>query len=189
MKNKETLLLVVIAFVAGLLVGILVSKGGRDSVPVQTSVAPAPIVNYQKEIALLEKVIAGDPTNREAWVKLGHSYFDSDQPMKAIEAYNKALALDGNDPNVLTDQGVMFRRVGWYDKAVENFIKANELDPNHAQSLYNLGIVYRYDLKDFAKAKEAWTRFLVLNPSGPGADQVRGELQVMAAHPDGASGK
>lgn len=190
MKNKETVLLVVIAFIAGLLVGVLLSKGGKGSSTAPPPVAsPAPVVNHQKEIALLEKIVAGEPANRQAWVKLGHNYFDSDQPMKAIEAYAKALELDARDADVLTDQGIMFRRVGWYDRAIDNFIKAGDINPNHAQSLYNLGIVYRYDVQDFAKAKEVWTRFLELNPTGPSADQIRRELQFIEAHPAGAPSK
>jgi len=186
MKNKETVLLVVIAFIVGLLVGVLLSKGGKGSSTAPPPVAsPAPVVNHQKEIALLEKIVADEPSNRQAWVKLGHNFFDSDQPMKAIEAYAKALELDGRDADVLTDQGIMFRRVGWYDRAIDNFVKAGEINPNHAQSFYNLGIVYRYDVQDFAKAKEAWTRFLVLSPSGAGADQIRRELQFIEAHPAG----
>ena len=132
---------------------------------------------------MLEGIVAKDPANRNAWVQLGNTYFDSDNPMKAVEAYGKALELDGNDPNVLTDQGVMFRRLGWYDRAVDNFTKAYDLDPAHAQSLYNLGVVYRYDLQDLAKAKEAWEKYLKVNPSGPGADQVRQELNFIKAHP------
>jgi tetratricopeptide (TPR) repeat protein len=100
-----------------------------------------------------------------------------------VEAYDRALELDPSDPNVLTDQGVMFRRLGWFDRAVENFTKASEIDPSHRQSLYNLGIVYRYDLQDFEKAGEAWEKFLALNPSGPGSDQVRAELEALKGHP------
>jgi tetratricopeptide (TPR) repeat protein len=103
--------------------------------------------------------------------------------MRAIDAYAKALELDANDPNLLTDQGVMYRRVGWYDKAITNFKKANELNANHQQSLYNLGIVYRYDLEDFASAIDAWTRFLALNPSGAGAAQIRAELEFLKTQP------
>ncbi|NIQ93302.1 MAG: tetratricopeptide repeat protein, partial [Desulfuromonadales bacterium] len=98
-----------------------------------------------------------------------HNYFDSNQYVQAVEAYDKALELDGNDPNVLTDQGVMFRKLGWYDRAVQNFRKANQLNSLHTQSLYNLGIVYRYDLNDFEKAIEAWEKFLSIAPPGPSA--------------------
>jgi tetratricopeptide (TPR) repeat protein len=181
--KKETLLIVAITLVVGVLIGILISKGGKKTGPAPTTAPPAPTVNHQQNIKLLEGLVANDPTNRNAWVELGHNYFDSDQPVKAVEAYNKALELDPNDPNILTDQGVMFRRLGWYDRAVENFTKASELDPSHRQSLYNLGIVYRYDLQDFAKAKEAWGKYLELDPTGTGADQVRTEMEFLESHP------
>jgi len=182
--KKETLLLVVIVLIVGVLVGILVSKTGKG--PGKTAQAPsappqaaAPVVNRQQTIQMLEGLVAKDPTNRNAWTELGHNYFDSDQPVKAIEAYDKALALGPDDPNVLTDQGLMFRRLGQYDRAIENFSKANAIDPNHPQSLFNMGVVYRYDLQDFRKAKEAWSKYLALNPSGPGADQIRAEMQAL----------
>jgi tetratricopeptide (TPR) repeat protein len=182
--KKETVLIIAITLIVGVLIGILVSKGGRKTVKAPTG-APAqtPAVNYQQNIKMLEGLVASDPANRTAWVELGHNYFDSDQPVKAVEAYNKALELDPNDPNVLTDQGVMFRRLGWFDRAVENFTRAYELDPSHRQSLYNLGIVYRYDLQDFEKAREAWAKYLVLSPSGPGSDQVRAEMEFLQTQP------
>lgn len=183
--KKETVLLVVVALIVGLLVGIIFTKSGsrRGAAPGGAPAAQAPpAVDYQ-QIAMLEGVVARDPKNRSAWVQLGNSYFDSDQPVKSIEAYGKALELDPNDPNVLTDQGVMFRKLGWYDRAIENFRKAQSVDPSHIQSLFNLGVVYRYDLQDFAKAREAWTRYLQLNPSGPGSDQIRAELQALQSAP------
>jgi len=187
MKNKETLILMAVALVIGLLVGVIGSNlGGSKRAPATSSAPPqaaAPMVNQDQNIKMLEAVVAKDPGNRNAWVQLGNTYFDTQQPMKAIEAYGKALEIDGNDPNVLTDQGVMFRQLGWYDRAIENFQKATEIDSNHAQSYYNLGVVYRYDLKDFPKAVEAWQKFVDLNPSGPGAEQVRKELEFLKSHP------
>jgi len=177
--KKETLFFVGVALIVGILVGILVSKGGKSPGPVQSTAPSAPAVNVQQDIQLMEKLVANDPGNRGAWVQLGHAYFDSNQPVKAIEAYNKALEIDPNDPDVLTDQGVMFRRLGWFDRAEENFIKANELNPAHAQSLYNLGVVYRYDLQDVNRAREVWTRYLQINSSGPGADNIRRELEAL----------
>jgi tetratricopeptide (TPR) repeat protein len=182
--KKETVLLVVIVLIVGLLVGILISKTGKGpGKSAQTPSAPpqaaAPVVNYQQTIKMLEGLVAKDPDNRNAWVELGNNYFDSDQPVKSIEAYEKALALGPDDPNVLTDQGVMLRRMGQFDRAVDNFSKAAALDPTHLQSIYNLGLVYRYDLQDFPKAREVWSKFLALNPSGPAAEQVRSEMQAL----------
>lgn len=177
--KKETLFFIAVALIVGVLVGVLVSKGGRSSAPVQGGAPAATAANLQQNIQLIEKMVAEDPGNRGAWVQLGHAYFDSRQPVKAIEAYNKALELDPNDPDVLTDQGVMFRDMGWFDRAEENFIKANELNPAHAQSLFNLGVVYRYDMNDANRAREVWTRYLQVNPSGPGSENIRRELQAL----------
>ena len=186
--KKETILFVIIALAAGILIGVITTNLKKDlpsSVPAQQPVpASAPVVNQQQQNTILEEIVARDPDNRNAWIELGHNYFDSNQPMKAIEAYGRALDLNGNDPNVLTDQGVMFRRVGWFDKAISNFEKANLIDANHQQSLYNLGIVYRYDLKNFSKAIEVWERLLAIDPGSPGAIQIRSELEFLKKNPE-----
>lgn len=184
--KKETIFFIVIALVAGVLIGVIYTNWKQASVPTASTVGTAPVqapVNHQQQIAMLQEIVAREPGNRNAWVQLGHNYFDSDEPMPAVDAYAKALELNPDDPDILTDQGVMYRRLGWFDKAIDNFIQANKLNPNHQQSLYNLGIVYRYDLQDFDKAIDAWSRLLALNPSGAGADQIRAELEFLKNHP------
>src|SRR5665647_300601 len=141
MKNKETILFVVVALIVGLLFGVIYSKRkDKDSSSAPSIAAPqggAP-VNAQQNIKMLETLVATDPKNHKAWVELGNTYFDAQMPAKSVEAYAKALELNPNDPNVLTDQGVMYRQLGWFDKAIENFTKANTVDPRHIQSLYNI---------------------------------------------------
>lgn len=185
MKNKETVLFIAVALIVGLLVGVIVSKGKDKSSSAPSIVAQqggAP-VNVQQNIQMLEKLVATDPRNRNAWVELGNTYFDSQMPAKSVEAYAKALELNPNDPNVLTDQGVMFRQLGWFDKAIENFTKANAIDPKHIQSLYNIGIIYRHDLQDYVKATEVWRKYLEINPTGESANRIREEIRQMESQP------
>ncbi|MCM2264630.1 MAG: tetratricopeptide repeat protein [Desulfuromonadales bacterium] len=188
MKN-DTILVGIVALVAGLIIGWMAGQKSSGPVPAPTAAVQAPIagqapmVNSQQKVNELKAIVAKDPKNRQAWVALGNEYFDADQPMESVEAYQKALELNDKDPNVLTDQGVMFRRLGWFDRAIANFSKASQADPSHATSLYNLGITYRYDLNDFAKAEDAWTKFLTVSPNGPGSDRVRQELEFLKTHP------
>lgn len=183
--KKETILLLVVVLAVGVLIGVIVTNMKKETAPSVSSQAPAaasaPSVDFQQKITMLERIVAKEPENRNAWVQLGHNYFDSEQPNKAVDAYSKALALNGDDPNVLTDQGVMYRQLGAFDKAIANFTKANELNPNHHQSLYNLGVVYLYDLKDPVKALETWKKFLTIAPPGPGTAQVQAEVDALEA--------
>jgi len=180
LKNKESILIIVVTIIVALLVGAVVRdmvnrKSGRSS----TSQPVNHDLRVQDEINMLQRAVQQDPSNRKAWVQLGHAYFDSNQPAQAVEAYDKALAIDPNDADILTDQGNMYRRLGWLDQAIANFRKAQSIAPGHAQSLFNLGVVYRYDLNDIPSARQAWEKFLEYNPVGPGADRIRRELAAL----------
>ncbi|WP_298436388.1 tetratricopeptide repeat protein [Geobacter sp.] len=179
--KRENILYAVVALLVGLLGGFLIfSISGHKSQPSVNAGIPAgggTPVDYRQRIAEAEKIVAREPGNLQAWVQLGNDYFDTDQPQKAINAYGKALELDHNNPNILTDQGIMYKRVGQFDRAVANFEKAQQIDPKHVQSLYNLGVVYMDDLKQPDKAIKAWNRYLELEPTSPNAQQIRGLIE------------
>jgi cytochrome c-type biogenesis protein CcmH/NrfG len=132
-----------------------------------------PNAEVQARIIRLEGVVKAEPKNHDAWVGLGNDYFDSHQPQKAVDAYAKALALKPDDPDILTDQGVMYRQLNQFDKAIANFQKASKINPSHVQSLFNLGIVYAGDLNKPDEAAKAWNKVLVLAPNSQQATQAR----------------
>lgn len=113
-----------------------------------------------------------EPANHGAWVELGNSYYDSDKPAQAIEAYDHALKLRPKDPDVLNDQGAMFRQSGDITRALANFNKALAIDPRNLESLYNLGYIYAFDVKRIDSALEFWQRYLELDHSSETAQQV-----------------
>jgi tetratricopeptide (TPR) repeat protein len=116
-----------------------------------------------------------------AWISLGNDYFDTHQAADSVDAYDKALALKPDNPDVLTDQGVMFRELKAYDKAIANFKQANKLNPKHLQSLYNLGIVYSEDLKKPDEARKIWNVVIATDPASPQAGQARQAMDGLNA--------
>ena len=183
--KKETILVTVVILLVGLIVGYMFWQKSSQPAPavVQAPAGSPPMVNNQQRISEYQAMVAQDPKNRQAWVMLGNEYFDIDRPVESIEAYQKALELNADDPNVLTDQGVMYRRIRQFDRALANFNRANQLDPGHVNSLFNMGIVYRYDVNRPDLAEASWTKFLAINPGGPGADRVRQELAKLKSQP------
>lgn len=137
-----------------------------------------------ERIRTLEQETARNPKDVEAWIQLGNDYFDTHQAQKSVDAYGKALALQPDNPDVLTDQGVMYRELRQFQKALDNFQKANRLNPKHLQSLFNQGVVYAEDLNQPDKAIEAWNRVIAVDPNTPLAQQARQAIQaVQVARP------
>jgi lipopolysaccharide biosynthesis regulator YciM len=134
--------------------------------------APGVPPGVEQRIAIAKQLVAQNPKDVQAWISLGNDYFDSRQLQPAVDAYANALALDPKNPDVLTDQGVMYRDLGQYDKAVANFLKANQIAPTHMQSLFNAGVVYAYDLKDYKRAEETWLKVIANDKSGRFASQA-----------------
>ncbi len=138
-----------------------------------------PSLEATSRIDMNRKRVAESPKDWQAWVQLGNDYFDTHQRDLAIEAYGHALELEPNDPNVITDQGVMYREGGNYDQAIANFERANKVAPDHMESLFNLGVVWAYDKKEVAKGAAAWRKILEAAPSSEQAAKVRQALREL----------
>jgi cytochrome c-type biogenesis protein CcmH/NrfG len=159
------------------------ATGTLPLLPPPSAMPPSAVVPetgaVQQRLAAEERLTAQNPKDVQAWIALGNDYFDTNQAQRAVDAYAKALALQPDNPDVLTDQGVMYRKLQAFDKAVANFQRANQVDPRHVQSIYNLGVVYAFDLKDQAKAIAAWNRVIEVAPQSPQAAQARQNIQEL----------
>ncbi len=188
--KKESAIIAVVTLIIGFLLGLLVgarfifdtatasvTKKPKEQVSA-SGLEPAEITARIKE---LELIVDKEPKNLKALIELGNRYFDSNQAQKAVQTYSKALAIDPNNANVLTDQGVMLRALGFFDRALANFEKANKVDPNHFQSLYNIGILYAVDLKKTEKAREVFESLLKHDQTSALAQQAREMLKQLPA--------
>jgi len=112
----------------------------------------------------LEKAVAADPANVQAWTQLGHLYFDTDRFEQAIAAYTRSLELDPGNADVITDLGVMYRRNGQPDQAISSFDRAIAMDPRHETARFNMGVVLLHDFDDTSGAIKVWEELVELNP-------------------------
>jgi tetratricopeptide (TPR) repeat protein len=188
MKKEYAFLWIGIAFIAGVVVGVIAAVYYEDKAPIisptmkQAPLSSAPTVppaDAQKQIVFLQSILKDDPKNLKALIQLGNAYFDSGQFDRAIAAYSKALEIDPNSADVRTDLGIMYRRKGDYDRAVAEFKKAAEIDPKHVNSRYNLGIVLLHDKGDIKGAIKAWEDYLKVQPTGPRAENIRSQMTKM----------
>jgi len=188
MKKGIAFLFITLAFVAGIVVGVVITVFHEEKTPpppVGMSSSPtekgpaASTPDLSKQIDTLKAILKDDPKNLRALVELGNAYFDTNQVEQAIEIYTRALAIDPRDADVRTDLGIMYRKKGDFDRAVTEFKKAAEFDSKHVNSRYNLGIVLLHDKGDLKGAIQAWEDYLKAEPSGPRADNIRAQIVKM----------
>ena len=201
MKKENALLAVVIAFIIGVVTGASVAiltrpKSGEGAAMVQSSqLGPqADLPPNSSELSPLEAaakiqplkdILKKDPKNLSAWVELGNLYFDSNQPNEAIEAYSHYLAIKPDNPDVRTDMGIMYRKIGNFDRAIEEFKRAAKDDPKHAGSRYNMGIVLLHDKGDVKGAVKAWEDYLRVDPNSDRAMRVKAQMDKLKQMPQG----
>lgn len=122
------------------------------------------------EQAVREAKIAVNLNKRSvlAWENLGAVYSalipaqGADQ--WAIEAYNKTLQLDPNNPALYLELGGIYTHQKQYDAAIEVYGKAITLRPSYANAYYNLANVYRLQGKT-VEAMNALETVLSLVPT------------------------
>jgi len=195
MKKETAILGIVIAFIIGFIAGAVVFGLTRGSgTPRGASVAqkgPSPEMTQEMgeavpnpaEVAAktqaLKDIVQRDPKNLSAWAELGNIYFDTNQPQEAIDAYSKYLALKPDNADVRTDMGIMYRKLGDFDRAIKEFRTAAQNDPKHVNSRYNIGIVLLHDKQDIKGAIKAWEDYLKVDPKSERANRVRAQMDKL----------
>ncbi len=195
MKKETVILVVVIAFLTGLVVGAFSFQyfirnkdlrtarlPQRPPVPSQEAAPPGPTpVELASKIDPLKEILKKDPKNLSAWMELGNLYFDSNQPQEAIKAYTEYLKIKPDNADVRTDLGIMYRNTGEIDKAIEEFRKAGQIDPKHVNSRYNLGLVLLHDKRDIKSAIKAWEDYLKVDSKSERATRIKSQLDRLKA--------
>jgi len=163
MAKQTAMIIAAIAFAVGFLAGagfMFFKTASPTSVVSNSVTANDPALRAKA----LEAEVRINPQNTDAWIRLGHVYFDTDKYDQAIKAYEKALIINPGNADVLTDLGIMHRRSGQFRKAIEKFDKAVTVDPKHQNARLNKGIVLMHDLNDRDGAIKAWEDLLEINP-------------------------
>jgi tetratricopeptide (TPR) repeat protein len=104
---------------------------------------------------------------------------------RAMDDFNKALALDPSDYYAYVNRGMVYIETGQMDKAMEDFDKAIALNPRSFEAYTNKGMAYgRAGLLD--KSIEQFNRAIEINPNVDIAYGNRGLAYALIGQPDRA---
>ncbi|MGE4561153.1 MAG: tetratricopeptide repeat protein [Desulfobulbus sp.] len=161
--KKQTLYLAVLislilGFIGGVAYSVYRTPAGDNAGPGARQQQAAEV------IASLERATEESPKDVTTWIQLGHAYYDSGQPKKAIDAYTKALELQPGDVDVMTDLGVMYHQDNQHQKAIELFDRVLKINPEHEQARFNKGVVLLTGLDDRKAALAEWKILVKQHP-------------------------
>ncbi len=122
---------------------------------------------YEDAIPLLEAGLQIDPRRPELLAALGESYFMAGKVQKAIDQFQKLLAIE-NSARSYAFLGLSYRNLGRFDEAKEYFQKGLKLDAQNSLCLFNLGFIADRQ-GDAGLAEEKFQQALRVNPNFPDA--------------------
>ena len=102
---------------------------------------------------------------------------------QAIREFQVAAAYKPDLADTQIYMGRTYEMMDKTEEAITAYKRASQIDPRHVQSLYNLGVVYAFDLKDAKRAAEAWNRVVQVAPASPQAAEARKLLDEMKQAP------
>ncbi len=106
------------------------------------------------------------------WETLGSYYHLQDNPGSALNAYQRALDANPDNPRHWINVGAFHCMQGQYEDSIPYFHRAIQIDPNLADAHVNLGIAYQA-LNRMEEAKSSLARVLELSPSHPQAAGIK----------------
>jgi Tfp pilus assembly protein PilF len=114
--------------------------------------------------AALVKVTQQEPRWASAYIALGHAYYGGAKFKEAIDAYQKAIAIEPNNAAAVAGLGLARVMKGEKD-GVKDIERATKIDPNNALPHLNLAIYYSQSKskKDWSKAEDEFKKAIQLN--------------------------
>ncbi len=111
------------------------------------------------------------------WVEKGIAYGKQGEYNKAIEAFDKAIAINPNSKETWYNKGNALTKLGEYDKAIEAYDRAIAIDPNYRDAWNNKGTAL-IRLGENDKAIEAFDKIIALYPDDINAKKNRNYIKM-----------
>ena len=135
-----------------------VEPAAETLAPIESAVRQASVAELQKALASRTQELESARRENASLKDVIRRIWDASKQERLNSHYN---------------MGCVYRAYRQYKMAESEFLKALQMEPNDSGVHYNLAILYDDDLKDKAKARKQYERFLELAPDDKDAPRVR----------------
>ncbi len=123
----------------------------------------------EANVTTLARKLEQNPDNADGWAMLGRSYVNLEKHSEASNAYAKAVALKGDDADLLTEYAfalAMANNRQLQGQPAELVKKALQIDPENPKALQLAGTV-EFEAKNYSQAIVYWQKLLEKSAGNP----------------------
>ncbi|REJ66563.1 MAG: tetratricopeptide repeat protein [Planctomycetota bacterium] len=151
--------------------GCLVCRGHALSIKQDYAAASADYV----------RALEVHPQELSAYYGLARLALRDQDPERALELYDQAIATDSNDPRAFFNRGNTYRKLKDYERALADYDRAIELDPAHRLALNNRGRLHQL-MGNYSAARGDFQQAVAEHPQS--AASHRALAWLLATCPD-----
>ena len=146
-----------------------ISPSGRTAATTDNATPSDMSAQISRMVTQLAQRLQENPADSEGWSMLGRSYLVLGRPDDAIAAYEKAVSLADDDPNLLVDYAdalAMASGAQSLEGRPKQLIdKALAIDPDNQKGLWLAGTA-AFERADFQQALDYWRKLYGMLPKG-----------------------
>ena len=137
-------------------------------------------------LTILGKAALKNPDSAPLHEALGNTYLEANDPLSAIEAFERAIELDANRQRLWVTVADLYQRLGEYPKAKESLISYLQSFPDDFLAWKNLAAIHeaQFELNEAIQACLEWNR---IRPSAAPTLKIGQLFQQMGNDPQARS--
>jgi len=132
---------------------------------------------YDRAEDIVKQLIRENPDKESLLLTLGNIHLFKNKTKQALDAYERALQIAPENPDIYTNIALIYKQQGNADNAISFLQKALSFTKERADIYYNLGNVYKQS-KNYDDAEEAFLEAVELNPEFANAYNNLGSLYI-----------
>jgi len=127
---------------------------------------------FDDVVILCRRLLSQNPNDPDAWDNLGQALDQLAQPIEAIAAFERSVALSASNSSAYNNLGVVLSGQGRFAAAATAFSSALRHDPKNVAALVNLGVAL-VERGDVAQGLQQFEQALSLDPGNQAAHDNR----------------
>jgi tetratricopeptide (TPR) repeat protein len=136
---------------------------------------------YPEALPYLEKAVAADPGNADAWHNLAVTYQKLGRNEDALGILNRLTRTYRSEKTYHYSRGSVLRALAKKSDALKSFKQAVELDPEYREAQFALAVTLE-DLGKTKQARQAWQRYLEIDEDSVWSEEARVHLKNLGGN-------